>query len=288
MALREKLAKYNDVIERAIRKTALQGRVDQFGNLAGTSRVFGYVCKIHDNDDPDENLRNTVDVQEYNYDEEDYDDQAVGFHEGVLLSAIQGNKGFFIVPQLFSEVVIVQDPANKVEYVTMYSHAKIIQLQSVDEVNIGVKEYEDFSETGDRGIEKDYDELEETGNTTNTTYKSGSIVTDVANKDGNLKIEEYPDKMVITRGSTTITITDGDVHVKAKDSTIEADGTLVKANGDERWAVRYEDLQALLEKLFNKIGSGICKNGSPLTTAPEILAMVSEIPKIQSHKVKLT
>ena len=190
MALREKLAKYNDVIERAIRKTALQGRVDQFGNLAGTSRVFGYVCKIHDNDDPDENLRNTVDVQEYNYDEEDYDDQAVGFHEGVLLSAIQGTKGFFIVPQLFSEVVIVQDPANKVEYVTMYSHAKIIQLQSVDEVNIGVKEY--------------------------------------------------------------------------------------------------EDLQALLEKLFNKIGSGICKNGSPLTTAPEILAMVSEIPKIQSHKVKLT
>ena len=98
---------FRDVIQ----AVAQSGIKDHNGNLCGTGRIVGYVCNIHDENDPDEELRGTIDVQEYNCDSEDFNGQAVGYHEGVQISAVQDNKsGLLIVPQLYSDVVIVQDP----------------------------------------------------------------------------------------------------------------------------------------------------------------------------------
>ena len=262
--MKEDLAKYGKNIADTIRRTALGGRIDKFGNLKGTSRIYGYVCAIHEMDDENEELRNTVDVQEFNYDESEYDDQPVGFHEGVLLSAIQGGnkKGVFIVPQLYSEVLIQQDPHTLQEYVIMYSHAKIIQWQSTEEVNIGVTEYEDFKETGDEGIEKDFDELEpnESKLKTNTVYKKDEISDTLEDSDGKLEQKKTAKQKTITVGDTKILIdgqnvtietsanikftvggsvidtTDGKVEIKTDTANIEATditakGTNITAKG---------------------------------------------------------
>ncbi len=234
MGMRERMAPYGDTIRNGIRSAALSGMMDKFGGMNGTSKILGYVCGYHDNDDPDPQLRNTVDVQEYDYDAKDYNGNAVGFHEGVKLSAIQGNTGMFVVPQLYSNVVIVSNPHTQEEYVLKYTSAQLIQMQSVDEVNLGVTEYEPFVEN-ERGIEKDYYELDqaESKNRTNTVYKCDSIITKVEDKEKNLLIEEYSDKMVITRDKVKVTIQGENMSIEAENSLVNVDikGMTVTRNG---------------------------------------------------------
>lgn len=227
-----------DVIELQKRLVAAsyKGQMDERGAFNGTSKIAGYVCNIHGDDDPDEELRGTVDVQEYAYRAEDYNGDAAGFHEGVLISAVQGNQGYKIVPCMFSEVIIMQDPSTLQWYVTMYSHATIIDLKSHDEVNLGVTEYKPFVETAD-GLDKDYDELEETGNKTTTNYTATSIVDKIVspNDEEGLRQEKTVDHKVITVGKTKVFIdggnvtieTDGKVELKVGGSTItEQDGKI--------------------------------------------------------------
>lgn len=248
MGMNERLAPYKDMIRNGIKTAAFSGMSDKFGSLMGVSKILGYVCGYHGNDDPDPSLRNTIDVQEYDYDAKDYNGDAMGFHKGVKLSAIQGNNGVFIVPQLYSNVIIVQNPSNLEEYVFKYTHAQTIQMQSVDEVNLGVTEYEDFVEY-ERGIEKDYFELDraDNKNRTNTTYKSASIVTKVENKDNDLSIEEYPDKMIITRDKVKVTIQGDKVDVQADNSLVKVsvNGMTVTRNG--------YGLKRTLEELIDEI-----------------------------------
>lgn len=251
-----RLDKYKSDIARNVRNMAFQGLMDKNGAIFGTSKILGYVCAIHGDDDENVSLRGTVDVQEYNYDENEGEIGA-GFHEGVLISAIQNNKdGYRIIPQLYSDVIIVQEPSSLEEYVLMYSHVKVVQIQSCEEINVGVVEREPAKETDD-GLEKDYDELSETGNKSMSHYDSQSIKHSVSNKNGKSYIN------------------------------ITADG--VELNGDESNAVRYKELCSFLKKLCKYLETGkVPSQGAPLDTAPQIGAMASEIEKMMSKGVKLS
>lgn len=219
-----------DVIELQKRLSAAvwRGQKDPRNAVHGTSKIAGYVCNIHSDDEEDVELRGTVDVQEYAYRAEDYNGNAAGFHEGVMISAIQGNKGYRIVPCMFSEVIIQQDPSTLQWYVTMYSHATIIDLNAHDEVNISVTEYEDFEESDD-GLAKDYDELEETGNKTSTNYTATSIIDQVVSPDDKegLKQEKTAEHKIITVGKTKIVINGNSVTVETSDK-ISVKGNAVK------------------------------------------------------------
>ena len=205
----------------AIQQAALNGMVDHKGGIYGTGRIIGYVCAIHDEDEGDEELMGTVDVQEYNCDSDDVNGQPIGFHQGVLLSAIQNNKsGYFIVPQLYSDVIIQQDPTTHDEYVVMYSHVSVYKLQVHDEITNTVTEYKDFVESDEDGLEKDYDELEETGNKSTVTQTSKGFTESIIDPDGNeLKTER-------TAKSKTITVGDTKVFIDGKNVTIETSGNV--------------------------------------------------------------
>ena len=170
----------NQVIREAIKRIALRGVVKKdTGAVYGTGKIVGYVAKIH----KDGKLAGTIDVQEYVHLSIEEDDSAkMGYHEGVMLSAIQDNSnGLIIIPKLYSEVVVTQDSDTGVEYVSMFSHVDLIQLDSHDTVSIGVREREEFDESDEDS--NDVHELEETGVYTNTTYLKESIVTEVHGKD---------------------------------------------------------------------------------------------------------
>ena len=234
MSLRGKLLGKGSEFKRAIKASAREGLFDQRGATYGTSKILGYVCAIHDMDDEDEKLRGTVDVQEYNCEDEDTE---IGFHGGVLLTAVQNNKsGCFIIPQLFSDVVICQDPSTLEEYVIMYSHVSIVENNVHDKITNVVTEYEDFVEYDDIGVEKDYDELEETGNKSTITQTATGFVESIVDPDGNeLKTERTSQNKTITVGDTKIFIdgenvtieTSGNVKFTVGKSEIDAkDGTI--------------------------------------------------------------
>lgn len=249
------MQKYRADIAAGIRNIAFQGMMDQRGSIFGTSKIFGYVCAIHGNDDENEKLRGTIDVQEYNYDENE-DEKGAGFHEGVLISAIQNNKsGYRLIPELYSDVVIVQEPSSLEEYVLMYSHVKVVQLKACSKVEVGVVGHEDFKETDD-GLEKDYNELDENGNSSLSTYTENKITHKVSSKNSSSYIDITPNS--------------------------------VNLNGNDASAVKYEELAGFLQKLCSYLANGIVPTqGSPLDTAPQIGAMASEIEKMMSKKVKL-
>lgn len=216
------------------------GQMDKHGAVNGTSKISGYVCKIHGDDDPDEELRGTVDVQEYAYRAEDYNGDAAGFHEGVLISSVQGNQGYKIVPCMFSEVIIMQDPSTLQWYVTMYSHVTIIDLKAHDEVNIEVTEYEPFEESDD-GLAKDYDELEETGKKSSVRHTATSISTAVMVDEEGLTQEITSERKTIEVGDTKILIdgehvtieTSKQVQFKIGDTTITEEDGKVSVKSDE-------------------------------------------------------
>ncbi len=238
MSLTGQINKVSGDFRRAVNHLAKQGVVELDGSPRGTKKIIGYVCAIHENGE----LAGTVDVQEFNYEPDEYSIPGIGHHQGVFLSAIQDNqKGYLIVPMLYSEVVIVQNPTDGHEYVLMYSHAQKIKLltnslKGDDDglVEIGVTEVENFIETDD-GLDKDYDELEPTKNQTNTQYTATTIIDQITSPDDSegLKQEKTVKHKVITVGKTKITIdgenvnieTSGKVSFKVGNSTItEEDG----------------------------------------------------------------
>ena len=226
-------------VRRAISAIAQKGTMGLDGALRGTRKIVGYVCAIHEEGE----LAGTIDVQEYNYEPGEYQVEGVRNHKGVLLSAIQDNsEGVLIVPMMFSEVVIVQNPTDGHEYVLMYSHAKRIQLKAHEDIEIGVTEVEDFIET-DNGLEKDFDELEPTKNKTSTIYTATSITDQIVSPDDEVgfKEEKTVEHKVITVGNTIITIdgenvtieTSGQVAYKIGETTItQQDGTITLKSDD--------------------------------------------------------
>lgn len=238
MSLKGEINKYSGDVRRAIGQLARQGMTGSDGAVRGTKKIFGYVCAIHEDGD----LAGTVDVQEFNYEPDEYSVMGTGHHEGVLLSAIQDNPdGFLIVPMLYSEVVIVQNPTDGCEYVTMYSHAKKIQLKACsldgeeeENIEISVTEKEKFVETDD-GLDKDVNELEPTKNKTSTTYSSTTITDHITSPDDEegFKQEKTVEHKIITVGDTTITIDGENVTIEtSKQVSFKVGGTeIVKEDG---------------------------------------------------------
>lgn len=240
MSLKGGINKYSGDVRRSISQMARQGMTGPDGAVRGTKKIIGYVCAIHEEGD----LAGTIDVQEFNYEPDEYPIMGTGHHEGVLLSAIQDNSnGVLIVPMLYSEVVIVQNPTDGQEYVIMYSHAKRIQmlvhsLEGEDDgvIEIGVTETEKLVETDD-GLDKDYYELEPTKNKTNTKYTCTTITDQIISPDDEegFKEEKTVEHKIITVGDTKITIdgenvmieTSGKVSFQVGSTTItEEDGSV--------------------------------------------------------------
>lgn len=238
MSISHEAHKMAGEMRRAISSIAQKGNLDLDGATRGTRKIVGYVCAIHE----DGELAGTIDVQEYNFEPDEYQTEGTRHHKGVLLSAIQDNSdGVLIVPMLFSEVVIVQNPTDGHEYVLMYSHAKRIQLNAHEDIEIGVTEVEDFVET-DNGLQKDYDELEPTKNKTSTHYNTTSIVDTIISPEDEVgfREEKTVEHKIITVGNTIITIngenvlieTSGKIEYKIGETVIsEEDGAVtVKTN----------------------------------------------------------
>lgn len=190
----------NQTIREAIQKIAWKGMVNRdTGAIKGTAKVTGYVAKINTDGD----LAGTIDVQEYvTLAVEETEETKMGYHEGVLLSAIQDNsKGYVIVPKMYSEVIVSQDPDTGQEYVSMFSHVDMIQMDSHESITIEVKEREEFDESDEEA--PDVDELEETGVMSKTTYLKDSIVTEVHKEK-----DTHISKTTLTGESVTTTVND--------------------------------------------------------------------------------
>lgn len=220
MSLRGEVYKIKTDFANGIQNVARKGMIDSEGSTWGTQKITGYVCGVHGLDDPDESLRGTVDVQDWNYEIGEDKIEGAGWHGGVLCTAIQNNKtGVYIMPSLYSDVVIVQDPASLAEYVLMCSHVDVIRLQSRQTIKVGVVETKDFNEDDDNS--PDMDDLEETGNASVTEYDKEKIVHTVKTKDGEVVITQTADTVIVNAKDSVITIkTDGSIDVKAKTANV--------------------------------------------------------------------
>lgn len=207
----------------AIRNIALQGIADpNSGVLLGTKRISGYVAKVNDN--------KTVDVQEYLDVEENSKGVKEGYHEGVWLSSLESNlNGYLIVPKLYSEVVIAKDPVTLTEYVVMYSHVDMIQLESSETVTVGVVEREELNLNDDNS--PDVDELEPTGISSKTTYTKDEMKSEVADEEG-----EKSSVFDMKSDSVDVSVSDGDdssMHMDKSEIKLERGNSKTTLNDDE-------------------------------------------------------
>lgn len=213
----------NTAIYEAIRQIAYHRFIrPDTGALRNTERISGYVVKYHDNSEDE--LYGTVDVQEYNMNEANAQATEkgipVGLHQGVFLSALQDNdRGTFIIPYLYSDVVIATDPVSLREYVVAYSHADTIRLDAHNQVVVGVTETEEFKLTEDS---PDVDELEPTGVHAHTTYTPTSIFSVAGKsdkKEEQSSLEITADKIEALRDKATVLLNADKVHVQYGDKT---------------------------------------------------------------------
>ena len=250
---------HHDISE-AIRKIALKGIADpNQGFVYGSRRITGYVAKVNDD--------LTIDVQEY-LDEQEFKGEKIGYHEGVYLSALESNpNGYVIVPKLYSEVVIVKDPVSKIEYVSMFSHVDVIQLESSDKVTIGVVERDELNLNDDNS--PDVDELEATGLSGKTTYTKEEVLTEVIDEDGSkttsldmksdaldIKVSDsdestmHMDKseIVLERGKSKTTLKDGENTMENGNEMVKVTNSVVYLGKDSgtSHAVLGEELADIL------------------------------------------
>lgn len=229
------------MIKEAIRKIALGrsiSRIDMSptgtGGVGTTRMIHGYVAKIHDDPSDEEfaQLGGTIDVGEYP-DETASTEHII--HKGVLLSGVKDNSGgFLIIPTLFSDVTIVSDAATRYMYVLNFSHADVIQLQAHNEVTVGVTQTEDLDPRSNDA--PDYDQLEPTGNRTQTTYATTSIDTVAADQNGKqatvhidpeaikqvvdkAEANMWADKVETKVGSQALTVTGQKITIGAEDAS---------------------------------------------------------------------
>ena len=231
MSLKGQINKVNGDFFSAVRNASLKGNIDSEGGMHGTRKVIGYVCKVHSFDDENEDLRGTVDVQEFGYEPGEDKYEGAGYHEGVKCSAIQPNKnGIYLMPSMYSDVVIVQDPISMEEYVMMHSHVDMVQMQSHTAVKVGVVETEAFEEGDDT---PDIDDLEETGNAAFTEYSKDKILHIVKTKDGNITIKQSAENIEVTAKNATITISaEGNITLSAKQVEVKGGSFISKGKAN--------------------------------------------------------
>lgn len=299
----------NEMIREAIRAIALRGVVNrQTGTVRGTSKVTGFVAKIH-TDESDE-LFGTIDVQEYpDWSVAESEDAKIGYHEGVLLTAIQkDNQGYIIIPKLHSDVLVSKDPETGNEYVTMFSHVDFIQLDSHEKIFIGVREREEYKPDDENA--PDIHELELTGIESTTEYTKDlakTVVTTDANAEhvvtqvlGNDPSDGLEIKHDVS-GKSTATMTEDDivlVHDKAsivlddsqaklemgKSSVTVEDGiTYVGSKNGIDDAVLGQQLASILSELVGYLGQMMTPTMmGPQPPANVLGSFISLKTKIQS------
>lgn len=231
----------NEMIREAIRAIALKGVVNkQTGTVRGTNKVTGFVAKVHTEEDDE--LFGTIDVQEYpDWSIAESEDAKIGYHEGVLLTAIQNDmNGYIIIPKLHSDVLVSKDPETGNEYVTMFSHVDLIQLDSHEKIMVGVREREEYKPDDDEA--PDIHELELTGIQTTTEYtKDVAKTVAITDKGGSHTATQIigndPDDGLEIRhdvsGKSTSTITEDDIvleHDKSKMTLDDSQARIEKGN----------------------------------------------------------
>lgn len=267
----------NEAIRAAIRKIALNGYVSKStGAFKDTERITGYVAKIHDSEDDE--LFGTIDVQEYNLiaasPNSSEETAKIGYHEGVYLSAIQNIKsGMVTIPKMYSEVTIGIDPETKREFVVMFSHVDLVQIDSHEKITVGVTETEKF-DTSDENSD-DIEDLKETGNKSKTTYTKDSVIEEVQTKDTKSTVTVSPtlykaevdsnsssvsmdkDNITVSRGKSQVNMTDGKATVKNGGSSVEVqDGTVfVGSTSGTDDAVLGKELASILENMLQLVVS---------------------------------
>ena len=292
----------------AVRRIALHGIVNPKTNTVyNTGTTVGYVAKIHSDGD----LAGTIDVQEFlDLSDDPEEDVDVGYHEGVMISAIQNSgSGMVIIPKLYSEVTIATDPATLREYVVMFSHVDIIQLDAHEKVVVGVIEREEFDIDNDDA--PDIEDLEATGVLSKTTYLKDSVVTEVIGEEGdNTKIIQNDDSVVanindgtsaISADNDEVALTHGDSEVLLDDSKayishgssevrVENGTTYVGSTSGVSSGVLYEELADILQNLLNYIAQ--IKTTTQLGPQPPLnvasfLSLKSQIANFRSTHVKI-
>lgn len=242
----------NERIYDAIRQIAMHKIINPYNHtVKNTSKIAGYVTKVHT--DPSDELYGTVDVQEYNTNPTDRqeitDELPVGLHEGVYLSAIQNNEnGFFVIPYLYSDVVIVTDPVTLREYVIQYSHADTIQVNAHNQVVVGVTETKEFEESEDT---PDVPDLEKTGLYARTTYTPTSALIEVAKSEDvaeQSRIEVTAEQILSEHDKAQVILDAEQILAKynAKEIVINEDGVFLGSGKAKEPAVLGNQLASIL------------------------------------------
>ena len=223
----------NQVIREAIKKIAWRGMVNHdTGAVLGTGKITGYVAKINTEGD----LAGTIDVQEYVSLPVDDNGTKMGYHEGVRLSAIQDNSnGYVVIPKMYSDVIVSEDPETGVEYVSMFSHVDMIQLDSHESVVVEVKEREEFDEMDEEA--PDVQDLEETGVMSKTTYLKDSVTTEVHNAK-----DSHASASTLTGEKLTVSVDD-------EQTTLEMDATQIHTKRENAESTMTSD------QIVDKVGS---------------------------------
>lgn len=282
------------MIKEAIRKIALGRSIDRInmspGGVSGvgTARmIHGYVAKIHD-DPADEEFKEyggTIDVGEYP-DETASTEHII--HKGVLLSGVKDNSGgVLIIPTLFSDVTIVSDAGTKYLYILNFSHADVIQINSHNEVTIGVRETEELDpESNDS---PDYDELEPTGNETKTTYTATTIDTtaiDEGGKEASVHID--PENINQVVGKAEINIAADKVETKVEGQAVTVTGQKITVGAEdatEPLVLGQQLAQLMMDFLTEctKIMTPTLMGTMPAVNAPNFAPLMSKIQNFLSQ-----
>lgn len=223
----------------AIRAIACHNIIDRrTGATYSGGTVTGFVVKIHT--DPSDELCGTVDVREWDVWGLGKGDETEGYHEGVYLSAIQqSDKGIVMVPKLYSDVVVAQDPESGHEYISMFSHVDIIKLDSQKTAVIGVSEREPFDKDGDGT--PDIDDVAETGRRARTSYSPEKAVTVVEDEKAGTSsaIESTPESVTVSVGGEKVLTT--------------KEGVWLGTDSGTSHAVLGEELGDILSRMLNLI-----------------------------------
>lgn len=274
----------NEAIYEAIRQIAFHKLINPKNNvMKNTSRISGYVTKIHT--EPDDELYGTVDVQEYNDSLENLqakdDGLSVGLHEGVYLSAIQNNEnGLVTIPYLNSDVVIATDPDTLKEYVVSYSHADTIQIDTHTKTIIGVTETKEFEDSEDS---PDVDELEKTGLHAHTTYTKDSAKTEVAKSDKEAEksiFEVTADQIKAVHDKAQVVLDAKEILAKynAKEIVINDKGVYLGSGSATEPGVLGNQLAAVLIEWLGALSSML----TPTMMGPQPPANVAQFVSLQS------
>lgn len=283
----------NAQIRDAIQKIALHGVVNPRTNSTYSNEgVSGYVIEVHKDGD----YAGTVNVKEY---ANGVNAEPV-VHENVLLSAIQGNTGLLLIPKLYSDVLVSRDAITGLEYVTMFSHVDVLQLDSHDTITIGVKEREDFDASSEDG--DDINELSETGVHAITEFQKDSITTEVTDGEDNtttqtIDTEKFEvvagdekskqtinqDGVTLEHDDSKVTLDDDKVNMEKGSSKVQVeDGTvfLGSTNGTDD-AVLGGELADILMDFLGYLAQG------QTTTQLGPQPMINQVPNFIALKAKI-